>query len=533
MVTVNKIVQMIISSKAIMKNLYCCFLCMFILSYINFSYSQTNQSSANRPNILFIISDDHAYQEIGVYGSKIAKTPNIDRIAKEGAIFRNSFVTNSICGPSRATLLTGKYSHLNGYKANEGKFVDQPTFPKVLQQSNYQTAWIGKMHLGSLPKGFDYFNILPGQGLYYNPDFIENGDTTRIEGYVTNVITKLTTDWLDKRDKTKPFCLVVGEKATHREWLPDIQDLGAFDNVEFPLPSTFFDDYKGRIAAANNDMTIDKTMLLKGDLKIHNDNTTGVYRRLTGNQKKAYEDYYGKISKEFDEKNLSGESLAKWKYQRYMRDYLSTAKSLDRNIGHILDYLDNKGLAKNTVVIYVSDQGFYMGEHGWFDKRWMYEESLRTPFVMRYPGVIKPGTFIDKFAINIDWAPTILDIAGAKVPQDMQGVSLLPLLNSNGKNTAWRNEVYYHYYEYPRPHRVSPHFGIRTDRYKLICFYGEKKAWELFDLQKDPRELNNLYDKTENAKTIAQLKERLLRQIKKYNDDEALQIFEKSQSLPT
>nr|MBA4140541.1 sulfatase-like hydrolase/transferase [Segetibacter sp.] len=353
-----------------MKKLYCYFFCLFILSYINFSYSQTNRGESNRPNILFIISDDHAYQEIGVYGSKIAKTPNIDRIAKEGAIFRNSFVTNSICGPSRATLLTGKYSHLNGYKANEGKFVDQPTFPKVLQQSNYQTAWIGKMHLGSLPKGFNYFNILPGQGQYYNPDFIENGDTTRIEGYVTNVITKLTTDWLDKRDKTKPFCLVVGEKATHREWLPDIQDLGAFDNVEFPLPSTFFDDYKGRVAAANNDMTVYKTMLLKEDLKIHNDNTTGVYRRLTGNQKKAYEDYYGKITKEFDEKHLSGEGLAKWKYQRYMRDYLSVAKSLDRNIGQILDYLDNKGLAKNTVVIYVSDQGFYMGEHGWFDKRW-------------------------------------------------------------------------------------------------------------------------------------------------------------------
>jgi arylsulfatase A-like enzyme len=486
------------------------------------------QGDANRPNILFIISDDHAYQQIGVYGSKIAKTPNIDRIAKEGAIFKNSFVTNSICGPSRATLLTGKYSHINGYKANEGKFIDQQTFPKILQQNNYQTAWIGKMHLGSLPKGFDYFNILPGQGQYFNPDFINsNNDTTRINGYVTNVITKLTTDWLDKRDQTKPFCLVVGEKATHRQWMPDIQDLGAFDNVEFPLPPTFNDDYKGRIAAQNQDMTIDKTMLLKEDLKVHIDFKGPLYRRLTGEQRKAYEDYYGKISKEFDQKHLTGESLARWKYQRYMKDYLAVARSLDRNIGEMLDYLDKKGLTKNTVVIYVSDQGFYMGEHGWFDKRWMYEESIRTPFVMRYPGVIKPGTSIEKFALNIDWAPTILSIAGAKVPDDMQGVSLLPLLNSISKNTPWRNEVYYHYYEYPQPHRVSPHFGIRTDKYKLICFYGEKKAWEFFDIQKDPHELNNQYDKNENAKIIVQLKEKLLQLINQYQDKEALQIFEK------
>lgn len=511
-----------------MKKLYCYFISLLLLVNLNLTYSQQQSANTNRPNILFIISDDHAYQEIGVYGSKIAKTPNIDRIAKEGAIFKNSFVTNSLCGPSRATLLTGKYSHLNGYKANEGRFEDQQTFPKILQQNNYQTAWIGKMHLGNLPKGLDYFNILPGQGQYYNPDFINNNnDTSRYTGYVTNVITDLTLGWLDKRDQSKPFCLVVGEKATHREWLPDAQDLGAFDDVDFPLPPTFNDDYKGRIAAKNQDMTIDKAMLLKQDLKVHIDFKHPAYRSLEGEQKKAYEDYYGKISTEFDAKHLTGEDLARWKYQRYMKEYLSVAKSLDRNIGKILDYLDNKGLAKNTVVVYVSDQGFYMGEHGWFDKRFMYEESLRTPFVMRYPGVIKPGTSIKQFTSNIDWAPTILSIAGAKVPQDMQGVSLLPILNSNGKNVPWRNQVYYHYYEYPQPHHVPPHFGIRTEKYKLICFYGEKKAWELFDIQKDPHELNNVYDKKENSKTIDELKKELHNLIKQYHDKEALEIFEK------
>ncbi len=515
-----------------MKKLHYYLTGLLILVTTSAGYSQVNQNGTNRPNILFIISDDHAYQAIGAYGSKIAKTPNIDRIAREGAIFTNSFVTNSICGPSRATLLTGTYSHVNKYKGNEGRFIDQLTFPKVLRENNYETAWIGKMHLGSLPKGFDYFNILPGQGHYFNPDFINNNnDTVTMNGYVSNVITNLTVDWLDKRDQTKPFCLIVGEKATHREWMPDIQDLGAFDEVEFPLPPTFNDNYKGRIAAKDQDMTIDKTMRLVEDLKVHLDFSRPIYRRFAPEQKKAYQDYYGKISKEFDDKKPTGESLVRWKYQRYMKDYLSVAKSLDRNIGEILGYLDKKGLSKNTVVIYVSDQGFYLGEHGWFDKRFMYEESVRTPFVIRYPGVIKPGTSIENFASNIDWAPTILSIAGATVPKEMQGVSLVPLFNDERrKNIPWVNQLYYHYYEYPKPHRVSPHFGIRTEKYKLICFYGEKKTWELFDIQKDPHELNNLYGKTD-GKVISQLKESLQKLMKKYNDGEALQIFEKAQSL--
>ncbi len=506
------------------------FLRVFLLVSIHYSYAQPGSSNTNRPNILFIISDDHAYQAISAYGSKLAKTPNIDRIANEGAIFQNSFVTNSLCGPSRATLLTGKYSHLNGYKANEERFnVNQTLFSTVLQQNQYQTAWIGKWHLGTLPKGFSYFNILVDQGFYFNPNFINtNNDTTTYNGYVTDVITKFSLDWLDKRDKSTPFCLVIGEKATHRSWMPAIEDLGAYDNVNFPFPSTFHDDYKGRVAAQNQEMEIGKAMRLKEDLKVDMEFKGPAYKRFTADQKKAYEDYYlKKITKEFNEKKLTGESLTQWKYQRFMKDYLSTANSLDRNIGKVLEYLDKTGLAKNTVVIYVSDQGFYLGEHQWFDKRFMYEESLRTPFVMRYPGVIKPGTSINQFASNIDWAPTILSIAGVKPPADMQGVSLLPVIKSNGKNIPWKNQVYYHYYEYPHPHHVLPHFGIRTETHKLICFYGDKISWELFDLKKDPHELNNLYGVKEYEKTTKELKEKLNQLIKQYNDEEALQIFKK------
>jgi len=490
--------------------------------------AQTKNNNA-KPNIVFIISDDHAYQAIGAYGNSIAHTPNIDRIAKEGAIFKNSFVTNSLCGPSRATFLTGKYSHLNGYKLNETKFnTGQILFSKILQQNNYQTAWVGKWHLGSLPKGFDYFSILKGQGNYYNPDFISTqNDTAVVTGYVTNIITKKSIDWLDQRDTSKPFCLVIGEKATHREWLPDIQDLGAYDSINFPIPKNFFDTYEGRIAAFNQDMTIDKTMRLKEDLKINLDYQSGDYQRLTAEQKKPFETYYNAISKSFNDQKLSGTALVKWKFQRYLKDYLAVANSLDRNIGMILDYLDKKGLAENTVVIYVSDQGFYLGEHGWFDKRFMYEESLRTPFVIRYPDFIKQGTSIQQFVSNLDWAPTILNIAGAKIPEEMQGNSLVPLFKKQTEPKAWRNEVYYHYYEYPQPHHVAPHFGIRTTAYKLIRFYGVTDYWELFDLKKDPNEMNNIYSSKDSDKISIPLKRKLIALIKEYKDDEALQILKK------
>lgn len=483
-----------------------------------------------KTNVIFIFSDDHAFQAISAYGGKLVKTPNIDRIAREGALFKNALVTNSICGPSRATLLTGKYSHKNGYTLNEKKFdVSQMLFPRELQQHQYQTAWIGKWHLGSMPEGFDYWRILPGQGHYYNPDFIEKGDKrSRVPGYVTNLVTDFSIDWLQHRDTTKPFMLVVGHKATHREWLPDIQDLGLYDNITFPLPPNFHDDYKNRKAAQDQDMTIEKTMRLKEDLKVHADYNRVIYDRFTPEEKKAFMAYYeGKVSKEFDEKQLSGKALTEWKYQRYLKDYLATAASLDRNIGRLLQYLDESGLAASTMVVYASDQGFYLGEHGWFDKRFIYEESLKTPFVVRYPGVIKPGTVVNELMTNIDWAPTILDVAGVTAPAEMQGTSFMPLVKQAGKKTNWRKGAYYHYYEFPEPHHVHPHFGLRTARYTLARFYGQFDAWELYDLQKDPQQVKNLYGAKGYEKITADLKAQLRDLIKKYEDDEALQIMSK------
>lgn len=504
-----------------------------ILYSLLFCFAVLKAQQKQQPNILIIFSDDHAYQAIGAYGNKFNLTPNIDRIAKDGAVFKNVFVGNSLCAPSRATLLTGKYSHVNGLKVNNinNPFdIRQQLVSRILQQNNYETAWIGKWHLQTLPgNAFNYWEILPDQGNYYNPDFINmQNDTVRLNGYVTEVISDFAFDWLNnKRDKNKPFFLVIGEKATHREWLPDLQGLGIYDSINFPLPKTFYDNYNGRNAAANQDMTIAKTMRLKEDLKVHADyEHSGIYNRFTPEQKKIFADYYeGKISKDFDAHHYTGDSLLQWKYQRYLKDYLAVAKSLDRNIGKILDYLDKNGLAENTVVIYASDQGFYMGEHGWFDKRFMYEESLRTPFLMRYPGVIKPGTAIDKMVMNIDFAPTILDIAGIKTPADMQGQSFLPALRN--KEYKWRDAIYYHYYEYPEPHHVSPHFGIRTSRYKLIRFYGPADNWELYDLQKDLSEVQNLYNKKEYTAVIADLKKQLDKLIKKYADKEAEEILNK------
>lgn len=485
-----------------------------------------------QPNIIFILSDDHTNNAIGAYGNTLAETPNIDRIAAEGAIFTNFFVTNSICGPSRAALLTGQYSHKNGFTANDRQFdTDQFLFSRSMADAGYQTAWIGKWHLGTLPgDAFDHWHVLPGQGFYFNPFFIDMAhDTVRYEGYVTDVITRLATNWLNQRQPDQPFFLVVGEKATHREWLPDIPDLGAYDHIEFPLPSTFYDDYSTRKAAAAQDMAIAETMRLETDLKVDVDyDTNWVYRQLNAEQREAYQTYYqGQVSKTFHELNLSGTELHEWKFQRYMRDYLSTANSLDRNIGAILEYLEENGLAENTIVVYGSDQGFYLGEHGWFDKRFMYEESLRTPFVMRYPDVVKPGTRIDQSVLNIDWAPTLLDVAGVEVPETVQGQSLLPILE--GKNEEWRDAVYYHYYEYPDAHRVMPHFGIRTDRYKLVRFYGDQDFWELFDLEEDPNELRNIYPTQGSVDIIDGLTQRLLEMIEVYEDTDANAILQKEQ----
>lgn len=503
----------------------------FFYIFIIVFFAVFRLNAQQQPNIVVLISDDHAYQTISAYGSKFTQTPNIDRLAKEGALFTKAYVTNSICGPARATFLSGKYSHLNGFRDNENSNFNfnQDIFVKDLQKAGYQTAWIGKMHLGdNTPQGLDYYNILPGQGQYYNPDFIETGNVRKhYTGYVSNIISDISEQWLNKRDQQKPFCLVIGHKATHRTWMPDIQDLDLFEDKTFPLPADFYDNYATRKAAQVQDMTIAKTMRMGYDLKMFDSiaqaEKDGTIARMNPEQKKIFLDHYNKIYEDLKARNLSGNALTEWKYQRYMRDYLATAASLDRNIGRLLNYLDENNLTKNTIVIYLSDQGFYMGEHGWFDKRFMYEESFRTPMVMRYPGVIKPGTKINDFIMNLDLAPTLLDAGKTAIPAEIQGRSFLPLL----KNLKYqsRDAMYYHYYENGE-HSVSPHFGIKTKRYKLIRFYKRVESWELFDLQKDPRELNNIYNTAAGKKLSASLKKQLASLIGKYKDNEAKQIFE-------
>lgn len=490
---------------------------------------------AQRPNIVLIVSDDHAYQTISAYGSTLMQTPNIDRIAKEGVLFKKVYVTNSICGPSRAVILTGKYSHKNGFKDNDHSTFDgtQNTFIKELTRFGYQTAWIGKWHLETEPQGFTYWQILPGQGHYYNPDFLlMNGGRRNVEGYVANIVEDIAEEWLDKRDTSKPFCLVIGHKNTHRTWLPDTCDFGRYDNINFPLPENFYDNYENRQAAKNQDMTIDKTMVMGYDLKMFdNENTAnkeGSIFRMNKEQRGKFNAYYQPIYEDYKRKNLSGNALTEWKYQRYLKDYLSTAASLDRNIGRTLDYLDKHKLTQNTIVIYVSDQGFYMGEHGWFDKRFMYEESFRTPMMMRYPGTVKPGTVNNNMLMNLDIAPTLLQVAGVAVPNDMQGKSFLPLLK-NGKAKG-RKAMYYHYYE-TTVHSVSPHFGISTGRYKLIRFYDMTNGWELYDLVSDKDEMNNLYGKKGFEKITKQLKKQMNELIEEYEDDEAKEILKTETSL--
>ena len=512
---------------------------IFILITAIPCYAQPVLSPRERPNIVIIVSDDHAYQAISAYGSKLMQTPNIDRIANEGVLFKKSYVTNSICGPSRAVILTGKYSHKNGFKDNEHSSFDgsQNTFIKELTKAGYETAWIGKWHLETKPQGFSYWQVLPGQGSYYNPDFLMmDGSKKRIEGYVSNVIEDVSEEWLNKRDTTKPFCLVIGHKATHRTWIPDTADMGRFDSVNFSLPRNFYDNYAGREAARVQDMTISKTMILGYDLKMfEGEIKDGSIIRMNAMQKAKFDAYYKPIAADLKSRNLSGNALTEWKYQRYMRDYLSTATSLDRNIGRTLDYLDKNNLTNNTIVIYVSDQGFFMGEHGWFDKRFMYEESFRTPMVMRYPGKIKPGTVNNNMLMNLDIAPTILTAAGVKVPNDMQGISFLPLVtNKKGKE---RKAMYYHYYENGE-HAVSPHFGISTGRYKLIRFYTRVNGWELYDMRKDPSEIENVYGQKQYKKITDKLKKQLNELIRQYEDSDAEKILQdvistnKSESFP-
>jgi arylsulfatase A-like enzyme len=492
-------------------------------------------AAQQRPNIVVIISDDHAYQAISAYGGKLMQTPNIDRIAKEGALFNKAYVTNSICGPSRAVILTGKYSHKNGFKDNEHSTFDgsQDSFIKQISANGYQTAWIGKWHLESEPQGFNYWQILPAQGSYYNPDFLMmDGSKKRIHGYVSNVVEDVAENWLNSRDDSKPFCLVIGHKATHRTWIPDTRDMGMFDHVTFPLPHNFYDNYENRKAAQVQDMTISKTMIMGYDLKMFgnedSENKDGNIARMNAEQRAKFDAYYKPIEADLKSRNLTGKALTEWKYQHYMRDYLSTAASLDRNIGRTLDYLDQHGLAKNTIVIYMSDQGFYLGEHGWFDKRFIYEESFRTPMVMRYPGVIKPGTGDNHLVLNLDIAPTLLSAAKVAIPKGMQGVSMLPVLTD--KNVKGRDGIYYHYYENGE-HSVSPHFGMRDQRYKLVRFYQRVNSWELYDLQKDPNEMNNLFGKKGYEKITATMGKKLNTLIDQYEDNDAKTVLAEDPKL--
>jgi len=485
-----------------------------------------NGFSQRKPNVVIIISDDHAYQTISAYGSKLMNTPSIDRIANEGVLFKKAYVTNSICGPSRAVLLTGKYSHKNGFKDNVSASFDgsQNTFIKELTRSGYQTAWIGKWHLESKPQGFSSWQVLPGQGSYYNPDFLMmDGSRKRYSGYVANVVEDIAEQWLDNRDTSKPFCIVIGHKNTHRTWIPDTADMGIFDDVIFPLPQNFYDDFTGRAAAAVQDMNIENTMRMGYDLKmfdgeIKDDNIT----RMNNAQRSQFDKYYQPIYEDLKKRNLSGKALVEWKYQRYLKDYLATAVSLDRNIGRTLDYLDRNRLTENTIVIYLSDQGFYMGEHGWFDKRFMYEESFRTPMVMRYPGHVKPASTSNQLVLNLDIAPTILEAAGVTVPTDMQGTSIWPLLKQGNKEG--RKALYYHYYENGE-HSVSPHFGISTGTFKLIRFYKRVNSWELYDLKNDPSEMKNLYNNPKYKNKIVSLKKTLLKNMERYEDTDAQKIF--------
>jgi arylsulfatase A-like enzyme len=481
---------------------------------------------ARRPNILFLFTDDHAPHAIGAYGSRFTAldpTPNIDALAKQGMLFRSSFCTNSICGPSRAVILTGKHSHKNGFMANGNRFDgDQMTFPKLLQKAGYRTALIGKWHLKSTPQGFDYWDILPGQGAYYNPEFINAEGRRRVEGYCTDIVTDLAIAWLETQAKSdQPFLLMCQHKAPHRNWMPPLRYLNLYDQVSLPEPATLFDDYRDNASAARDqEMEIDRHMNLVYDLFVDPDsewdpkagksNDGSGFRNLkqmTEQQRATWQAAFAEENATFRAAKLSGKELVRWKYQRYMKNYLRTVKGVDDSVGRMMAYLEESGLADNTVVVYSSDQGFFLGDHGWYDKRWMYEESLAMPLIVKWPGVTQPGSVDHHLVQNLDYAETFLAMAGAEIPASMQGKSLLPLLRGESVED-WRDAIYYHYYGFPDVHRVARHYGIRTHRYKLIHFY-QLGEWELYDLQVDPDELQNVYADSVYADILSGLKIRL------------------------
>jgi arylsulfatase A-like enzyme len=513
---------------------------LFLLGITLFGCAaKEKQADQKKPNILFIMSDDHAYQAISAYGHGLNETPNIDRLAKEGALFTRACVTNSICAPSRAVLLTGKHSFINGKVDNVAPFDwDQDNFPKLLQANGYQTAMIGKIHLDGLPSGFDFSMVLPGQGEYYNPDFLVNGEKQTFEGYCTEIITETMLDWLkNKRDPNKPFCALYHQKAPHREWMPEAKYFAQYTKKQIKKPETLYDDYEGRGTAAKEaEMNILKHMNWAGDSKLYpetmkelgieetwdwdmrafNKNTG----RMNAEQKAAWDAVYQPINDEFKKAypNMSEKELMDWRYERYMQDYLACIASVDDGVGEVLDYLEEAGLAENTILVYTSDQGFYLGEHGWFDKRFMYEESFRTPLLVRFPKEIKAGTEIDKLVQNLDFAPTFLDYAGIEIPAEMQGESFRKLVS--GETSEWRDAVYYTYYEYPSVHMVKRHYGVATDRYKLMHFYYDVDEWEMYDLQTDPSEMKNVYNDPAYADVQKQMHKRLEELRQQYGDSD-------------
>ena len=500
-------------------------------------------AEVQRPNIIFIMSDDHAYQAISAYDTRLIQTPNIDRIAKMGMLFTNACVTNSICAPSRATILTGKHSHLNGKIDNHFPFdTTNITFPQILQNSGYQTAMFGKLHFGNSPKGFDQFKILPGQGSYYNPDFITKHEgTIKVEGYVTDIVTDMTLDWLqNERKADQPFMLMYLHKAPHREWLMAERHMAEFTKKTFTEPATLFDDYSGRGSAAKEaEMNLLKHMNWAGDSKIYPEVMaemgipdesgwdTGAFEREVGRlspeQRANWDKAYMKVNADFKKAfpTMTEKEKMQWRYQRYMQDYLGTIAAVDENVGRVLDYLEANGLMENTIIVYTSDQGFYLGEHGWFDKRFIYNESFKTPLLVSWPGKIKAGAKSDEMVQNLDFAQTFLEAAGIPAPSDMQGESLMPLLTGN--NEKWtRDAVYYHYYEYPAVHMVKRHYAIVTKEYKLVHYYFDVDEWELIDRLHDPNEMKNVYDDPAYAEVKKQLHTQLEQLRKKYGDSSEL-----------
>lgn len=521
-----------------MKNIILYLTCALLVS------SCQIKKEKKQPNIIFIMSDDHAYQAISAYSNKLIQTPNIDRIADEGILFTNACVTNSICAPSRATILTGKHCHIHGKIDNLFAFdTTQVTFPQIFQNNGYKTSIFGKLHFGNNPKGVDEFSILPGQGNYFNPDFITNKGDTTIQGYVTDIITDLAIDWLDREAKNgKPFMMMYMHKAPHRPWWPRADKFKEFTQRTFPEPETLFDDYSNRGTAAKTaemnllthmhyghdskirpETKVEMGELLVPKVKEWKDGFAYPYGRTTEEQRAAYDPVLDSINNYFKANwpKMTDEQKMKWKYQRYMQDYLACISSVDDNIGRLLDYLDKTGLAENTIVVYTSDQGFYLGEHGWFDKRFVYDESFKTPLLIRWPGVIKPGSVEDEMVQNLDYAQTLLEAAQIPVPQDMQGESLIPLLKGN-KRALTRNGVYYHYYEYPGIHMVKRHYAIVTKEFKLVHFYHDVDEWELYDRMKDPNEMKNVYDDPSYAPVVEKLKKELTEIRKRYKDSPEL-----------